>query len=350
MTPNLSLQYARALNPHVLRQPDGRSVAPHAVLEVPIAPLQYPSLEHMDATVESSIARQLELQAISTATATWARHSYRAFRRFLRDRGADSVFTQGDLRQQVALLEEWLIDMRRRGMQRGGINTTWRGLASVFRWLARASAIVNPILFVDPPKVGRRSPRFLPKVAAEQVLVFVQNRLWSSEFERLRNTVIIGLMLLAGLRRGEVIRVRIADVNLARGTIQLREAKGRDGGKDRTAYMPPQLRTIVAAYMEEMRKLPPRAHPELVTSATRNRALSAGAVTRVCTIITRECGIRVAPHMLRHTYATLLRQAGVLDRVAMELMGHADLRMLLRYSHVEADEPREAAERLTLEM
>jgi len=38
--------------------------------------------------------------------------------------------------------------------------------------------------------------------------------------------------------------------------------------------------------------------------------------------------------MLRHTYATLLRQSGVADRVSMDLMGHQSLAMLTRYSHV----------------
>lgn len=320
---------------------------PHLSLDVPIGPLQYPSLEHLDAAVESAIGRREKLRTISSTTAAWARAAYRSFRRFLAPHVARTAFLQGDLRTQVTVLEDWIIAMGGRGMQRGGINSTWRGLASAFRWLTRRGGVVNPMRFVDAPKVGRLSPRYLTREAAEDVLRFVRNRLWRSEFERRRNTVIIGLMLLGGLRRGEVIRLRLGDVTLATGALLLRGAKGRDGGRTRRAHMPPQLRALVAEYIDTLRDQPPRRHPELLTSE-RNAPLSAGTITRLCKTISRESGIHVAPHMLRHSYATLLRQSGVPDRIAMELMGHADLRMLLRYSHVEADEPRLAAEQLEL--
>jgi integrase len=248
---------------------------------------------------------------------------------------------------ELAVLEDWIIAMRARGMQRGGINTTWRGLIAAFRWLTRPSGTVNPLRFVDAPKAGRPSVSFLTREAAEEVWRFVRNRLWRSEFERSRNSVIIGLMLLAGLRRGEAIRLRRGDVTVATGALLLRRTKGRDGGRTRMAHMPPQLRTVIEEYFEILRTLPPRRHLELLTSE-RNAPLSAGTITRLCAIISRESGVEVAPHMLRHSYATLLRQSGVPDRIAMELMGHADLRMLLRYSHVEAEEPRRAAEQLVL--
>jgi site-specific recombinase XerD len=323
--------------------------AGYALLQVPIGPLQYPSLEHLDLAVESAITRTENLKAVNATTARWARTSYRAFRRFLKVHNADAAFVRGDLREQVAILESWIIAMSERGLRRGGINSIWRGLASVFRWLTRTNGMTNPVLFVRAPKPGRRHPTFLTKEAAEDVLRFVRNHLWESEFERLRNTVIIGLMVLAGLRRGEVLRVLRADVNLETGKVTVREAKGPDGGNDRTACMPKQLREWVAEYLDAVRKLPPRAHPELITSM-RNRAPSYATIARICEVITTTSGIKVAPHMLRHTYATLLRQADVQDRVAMELMGHADLRMLLRYSHVEADEPLRAAERLRLDV
>jgi site-specific recombinase XerD len=54
--------------------------------------------------------------------------------------------------------------------------------------------------------------------------------------------------------------------------------------------------------------------------------------------------------MLRHTYATILRQAGVPDRLSMDLLGHASLSMLQRYSHVESGEHRAAVERLVLDL
>jgi site-specific recombinase XerD len=52
--------------------------------------------------------------------------------------------------------------------------------------------------------------------------------------------------------------------------------------------------------------------------------------------------------MLRHSYATMLRQAGVSDRVAMELLGHRSLAVLQRYSAIFDGECAAEAGRLTL--
>lgn len=327
-----------------------RMPSEYALLQIPVAPFQFPSLEHLDTAIEQAITRMVNLNVVrSDTTATWARQCYRAFRRFLKERADEASFVSGDLQMQVATLELWIMSMRERGLRRGGINASWRGLASAFRWLTQDRAMTNPLLFVETPKVGRLHPEFLTKDAAEAVLRFVRNYQWPSEFERRRNTVIVGLMLLAGLRRREVIRLQRGDVNLRTGRAKIRLGKGPNGGNDRTAYLPPQLRDYIAEYLGELDAMPPREHSELLTSV-RNRPISSGTISRLFSVITLQNKIRVAPHMLRHTYATLLRQSGVDDRVAMELMGHSDLRMLLRYSHVEAEEPARAAERLELRL
>jgi hypothetical protein len=53
-------------------------------------------------------------------------------------------------------------------------------------------------------------------------------------------------------------------------------------------------------------------------------------------------GIHVAAHMLRHTCATLMRQAGIADRLSMDQLGHSRLEVLQRYSHVVAGERQQA--------
>ncbi|HKS21855.1 MAG TPA: site-specific integrase [Thermoanaerobaculia bacterium] len=323
--------------------------AHYAVLQVPTRPFQFPSLQHLDAAVETTVQRMRELHGISPTTAAWVRASYRAFRSFLHEPREQRRFTSGDLAEQIAVLESWIVAMRGRGLRRSAISAYWRGLATACRWLTRASGVTNPTSFVRAPTVGRLQPRFLPRDAAERVLTYVQHFQWRTEFERHRNTAVVALMLLAGLRRGEVIRLRVGDVNLVAGTLLVREAKGPDGGRDRVAYMPPQLRTLLAAYSDARRAYTrTRRAPEFIVSTTADRGVSANTINRICGLVSARSGVHVAPHMLRHSYATLLRQAGVPDRLAMELLGHADLRMLLRYSHVVDGEAQQAADRLRL--
>ena len=74
------------------------------------------------------------------------------------------------------------------------------------------------------------------------------------------------------------------------------------------------------------------------------RPLSYSNVDRIVERTRQKLGFRFTPHLLRHTYATLLRQSDVPDRVAMDLLGHTSLAMLQRYSHVfDGEHQREAA-------
>jgi integrase/recombinase XerD len=209
--------------------------------------------------------------------------------------------------------------------------------------------MANPLGVFEPPKIGLMQPRHLNRPTAERLLIVAANYRWRTDLQRTRNLLIIGLMLLAGLRRGEVVALRVGDVDLSHETIHLRRAKGRHGGKDRTAYMPPQLGMLMRTYLLE-RDRARRTHPELLTSTVANQPVSVTTVKRLFELLTRALGVRVSPHMLRHTYATLLRMSGISDRIAMDLMGHASLAMLKRYSHVFDGEHAAEARKLRLDV
>ncbi|MCL4807368.1 MAG: site-specific integrase [Thermoanaerobaculia bacterium] len=72
--------------------------------------------------------------------------------------------------------------------------------------------------------------------------------------------------------------------------------------------------------------------------------------TRLFRRISRESGVWVHPHALRHTFVTLCALRGVPSRIIQVLAGHASLNMVERYSHVVSREARDAAERIALDV
>ena len=86
----------------------------------------------------------------------------------------------------------------------------------------------------------------------------------------------------------------------------------------------------------------------LFRSLDGDRRIGEVTIRRLFARIRAGTGIYVTPHMLRHSYATMLRQAGVSDRVAMELLGHRSLAVLQRYSAIFDGECAAEAGRLTL--
>ncbi|MEO6326896.1 MAG: site-specific integrase [Thermoanaerobaculia bacterium] len=315
----------------------------------PPKPFQFPSLAHLDETVDAAVQRARDTEGLRPTTLRWVSRSYRLFRGFLTASESDQRFLSGNIDEQVVVLEAWVADLRRREVSRVAINSYWRGVLSLFRWIGRRHSAVNPLLFAPTPRAGRMNPRVLTRKSAETVLEFVRNYPWRSALERTRNVTIVGLMLLAGLRRGETVRLLYGDVDPDGGTIRIRSGKGPNGGKDRTAYMPPQLRELLRSYQQRRREAG-RTHAEFLTSLRANTGISEGPIAKLFRFISKGSGVAVNPHALRHTYATLLRQAGIPDRVSMELLGHSSLSMLQRYSHVFSEEPGQAASRLTLDV
>jgi integrase/recombinase XerC len=306
---------------------------PSYATQAPPLPFQYPSVGHFTDAAEKAIAVTAAVEGQSTTTVGWLRACLRTFASYLTTTRTDRAFLSGDVRLQASVIEGWLATLRDRPLARTTIRTYWNGLHSICARLQRQENVLNPFAFFEPPRNGPLHPRLLTRANAERLLLVTNNYRWRTPLQRTRNMAIVGLMLLAGLRRGEVLRLLVADVEIERGTIHVRRGKGRHGGKDRTAYAPVQLQEIFRRYGDE-RYRARRTHPEFITSVLGDTAISITGVKRLFELLSRVSGMRISPHMLRHTYATLLRSAGVSDRVAMDLMGHASLAMLKRYSHV----------------
>jgi integrase len=334
------------LTEHLLQDAVRRS--PSYVLAHP-RPFQFPSLQHFDERVQAALARAAELEEVQPSTVRWMRDGYRSFRAYIVASKTEKHALGGEFVQQRDVLAGWCAWLLKRGRSRTSVRTYWRAMAALCERIEAADGMTNPFRWFRAPRVGRLLPKSLTADAARTIVLFSKNYSWPSTFARSRNVAVIGCMLLAGLRRAEVWKLRVEDVEEHSGVIHIRRGKGRFGGKDRTAYLPPQLRDMLAEYRRERTKLR-RGTPVFFTAERRDEPLSAMAVRRLFAVISEKTGIHVTPHMLRHTYATLLRQAGIADRVSMDLLGHEQLATLQRYSHVFEPEYLREVEKLAIDL
>lgn len=338
------------LPPAPIPAPQFAGWAPPGAYAVPILPFQFPSLQHLDERHARVVQHADSVDGLSRGTLQAYRFAYRRFRTYLLEHDREAAFVGGDLRTQVAILEEWIGWMRARATSHTTINTYWRNLRAAFARIAREDGCADPMAFVRTPQPGKHIPRFLTRDALETVFLFVRHYQWpGGRFEALRNLAILACMALAGLRLGEVLRLKVGEVDLKEQTIKVLRGKGRNGGKDRTAYMPDPLRFVMSEYLEERSRMEASV-PEVFVRVTGTAAIGRITVRRLCDFVRRRTGIRIAPHMLRHTCATLLRQSGVADRLAMEQLGHNSLTVLQRYSHVANGELQKAIRTVDVEV
>lgn len=141
----------------------------------------------------------------------------------------------------------------------------------------------------------------------------------------------VALMVATGIRVNEATSIRCADIDLPGRTIRL---LGK-GGRERQVFLTDRwIAGLADAYLairselgiEHPHLLFNRHYDPLTPPAMRSRLASACRAAGI--------GPRVTPHMLRHTAATQLIEAGVDIRYIQRLLGHASLATTEIYTHV----------------
>lgn len=146
----------------------------------------------------------------------------------------------------------------------------------------------------------------------------------------------------SGLRLSELLNLRVDDIDSDRMVIRVRRGKGQ---KDRYARLTPGLLEVLREYWRVYR---PRVwlFPGAAPDQHYNIATPGHVLRKLC----RKAGIhkRVTMHTLRHSFATHLLEAGTNLRVIQTFLGHGSLRTTALYTHVSAEDLRDAPSTLEL--
>lgn len=194
-------------------------------------------------------------------------------------------------------------------------NTYARAIKAFFSW-AKAEDIIakNLLLEVAPP----RKPKMLPKVYSENEL----RAIFMAAEDSLRNQAILYVFLDTGIRLKELSQINLVDVDMQEGIIKI---FGK-GGKERLVYFNPVTADILKQYINNER--PREPNNERLFLLADGHSLSSSGIQSLLERIGRKAGIkeRLAPHKLRHTWATLsLKYGGNLEYIR-KIMGHTDIK------------------------
>lgn len=244
-------------------------------------------------------------------------------------------------------IEGWIAWNRKRGLSPISVNTYFRALRPFFHDLERRDGYQNPYQHVRTPSLPASLPKARTLAECRHILTAAENYTWKSPYERHRAVAIIGVLLYAGLRRREVLRLMMLDVNLESGTIRVNKGKGRGGGKDRVVYIAPELREILARYLAERRRRG-YAGPGFFASTQTGQAISLATFRRIANAVRRASGITFSVHSLRHSFVTMLLAAGVPIHVARELAGHSNITTTAGYLRVFDEDKRREIRKLSL--
>jgi site-specific recombinase XerD len=136
------------------------------------------------------------------------------------------------------------------------------------------------------------------------------------------------LIYSAGLRVGEAVRLKPADLDLDRHLVHVRGGKGH---KDRYTL----LSAVAVSAVREYRSIYP-VGTYLFPGDRIDRPLAVRSAQKIVATARRSAGIakHMTPHTLRHSFATHLLEAGTDLRYIQELLGHASTKTTEIYTHV----------------
>jgi len=161
-----------------------------------------------------------------------------------------------------------------------------------------------------------------------------------------RDNLMLRLMLQCGLRAGEVSSLNIENVWRG-GYVHPAVHLPRPSTKGKIARyidMPEPLRVVVTEYIKRLFKHAPGTaqNDPLFTSYKRNNRLGVRDIERITGLISAHAmGRQIHPHVLRHTYATILMRYTNI-RVVQQLLGHAKLDTTQIYTHPSSEDCKNA--------
>jgi len=176
----------------------------------------------------------------------------------------------------------------------------------------------NKYYHIDRPKKVEKLPEVIHHGQVLKMLSSINN---------IKHRCIISLIYSAGLRRNEVISLKINNIDSHNMLIKVVQGKGK---KDRMTLLSKKLLIDLREYYKIYK-------PSIyLFEGQKGKPYSATSIAKIITRSAKKAGInkKVTPHMLRHSFATSLLENGTSLRHIQVLLGHSSIKTTEIYTHI----------------
>lgn len=206
---------------------------------------------------------------------------------------------------------------------------------ALFKWLCRQNHLLaNPAADLDLPRAEKRLPRHVLTASEAERVLALPDVAGGGDALGLRDRAILEALYSTGMRRMELIGLKLYDLDQERGTVFVRQGKGK---KDRMIPMGERAFAWVMRYVEEARpKLALTPDDGLVFLTNVGLAFEPNRLTQLVRhyVDAAEIGKTGSCHLFRHTCATLMLEGGADIRFIQQLLGHEKLETTQIYAQV----------------
>jgi integrase/recombinase XerC len=240
------------------------------------------------------------------------------------------AFEDDDLiRVNYNQIRAWIVSLSDDGVSNSSINRKMSSLKSFYKFLLKTKQIeTSPLL----KHKALKSPKKLQIPFSEKELDLVLNQIVYPEgFEGVRDKLVVDLFYTTGIRRAELIGLKLHNVDLSNGTIKVLGKRN----KERIIPVLPVVQNQIRIYLDERSRLQRIIDDDSFFLLLKGVKLNDSFVYRLINYYFSNVSEKVkkSPHILRHTFATHLLNHGADINSVKELLGHSSLASTQVYTH-----------------
>jgi integrase/recombinase XerC len=229
-------------------------------------------------------------------------------------------------------VRRWIVYLMEQGLTARTVNKKVSALKSFNKYLMRYEIVKeNNLVNVIVPKVRKKLPQFVEEKNLDHLL---DDGFFGTDFESLRDKLIVSLLYGSGIRLSELMHLKDSDIYLNEYLIKVLGKRN----KERIIPYPRSLNGLIEQYKTERTRLFGTPSPFLLLTAKGEPAyekLIYRAVSKYLSLVTTID--QKSPHVLRHTFATHLLNRGADLNAVKEMLGHANLSATQVYTHTSLD-------------
>lgn len=274
------------------------------------------------------------IEQFSEYLRTERRYSHNTVQAYIHDINQFFEFAEDNTQIQelnAHVIRAWIYNLTESGIAPRSINRKLSALRKYIRYLQRESVLQkNPAIKITALKHKKSLPHYVRK---EELTKMLDSGIFSNTFKDQRNQLILELFYMTGIRRSELIHLRLSDIDLDNGYLKV---LGK-GNKERLIPVTQRIKYLLNAYIHnrtgfarEIQTNEPylfltdkgcKMYPKLAYSIV-NKYLALFATVE-----------QKSPHTLRHSFATHMMNGGADINTIKELLGHANLSATQIYTH-----------------
>ena len=236
---------------------------------------------------------------------------------------------QEDLREvNYSQVRSWIVQLVEEGLSNSSINRKVSSLKAFYRFLQKTKQLeVSPLAKHRALKTSRKLQIPFSEAEVDQALLQIP----AEGFEELRNKLMVELFYSTGIRRSELIGIKLQDLDLASGILKV---KGK-GNKERFIPLLPSVIGTVRDYLPERKGVEKSISEGYLFLTVAGVKIYDSLVYRTINNYFRGVSskLKKSPHILRHSFATHLLNQGAHLNAVKELLGHSSLAATQVYTH-----------------